>query len=84
MFDKKLYIDEDFEDLIKIKEFFYNKGVELTLKEANDLWCDFSNSRCAGWLLVCDELLSDCFITYVENWRDYYNYDEYKCSLIRK
>ena len=33
MFDKKLYIDEDFEDLIRIKNFFFCRGIELSLKE---------------------------------------------------
>lgn len=84
MFDKKLYIDEDFEDLIKIKNFFFCRGIELTLKEANELWCDFSNGRCAGWLIVCAELLTECFMEYVENWRDYYVYDTDSNSLVRK
>ena len=84
MFDKKLYIDEDFEDLIKIKNFFFTRGIELTLKEANELWLDFSNGRCAGWLIVCEELLTDCFMEYVENWQDYYVYDTDSDSLERK
>lgn len=84
MFDKKLYIDEDFEDLIKIKNFFLTRGIELTLKEANELWLDFSDSRCAGWLIVYDKLLDQCFMKYVENWEDYYTYNEDSDSLERK
>lgn len=84
MFDKKLYIDEDFEDLIRIKNFFFCRGIELTLKEANELWLDFSNGRCAGWLIVCNELLTDCFMEYVENWEKYYVYDEDNDCLIKK
>ena len=84
MFDKKLYIDEDFEDLIRIKNFFFTRGVELTLKETNEIWNDFSDSRCAGWLIVDVEMLSQCFMEYVENWRDYYVYDTDSECLIRK
>ena len=75
MFDKKLYIDEDFEDLIRIKNFFFCRGIELTLKEVNELWLDFSDKRCASWLIVDESTLTDCFMEYVENWRDYYVYD---------
>ena len=52
--------------------------------EANELWLDFSNSRCAGWLIVCEELLTDCFMEYVENWQDYYVYNTDSDSLERK
>lgn len=84
MFDKKLYIDEDFEDLIRIKNFFFCRGIELSLKEANELWLDFSNSWCAGWLIVDAETLAKCFMKYVENWEDYYVYDEDNDCLIKK
>ena len=84
MFDKKLYIDEDFEDLIRIKNFFFCRGIELSLKEANELWLDFSNSHCAGWLIVYDKTLDQCFMEYVENWEKYYVYDEDNDCLIKK
>lgn len=47
----------NFKDIKTIKEFMFNHGIDLTLKEAEELWEEFSNSWAAGFLYVDDSTL---------------------------
>lgn len=67
MFKRRLVAVDHFEDCQRIKNFFYDFGVEISLNEAEELWDDFSTSYCAGWLNTSVEFLKKCFREYVEN-----------------
>lgn len=40
------------EDILRIKKVMENKGIELTIQEANELWSTYSDKFCACWLCL--------------------------------
>ena len=86
MLTRRLFIPSlgDISDLKYIKSYFYARGVEISLEEAEDLWVNFSYSRSAGWLCIDEELLAQCFMESVENANKYYEYDKEKKCLVSK
>ena len=40
------------EDVKRIVEVFKIKGIKITLDEAHELWCEYSDRFCASWLIL--------------------------------
>ena len=40
------------DDVRRIVELFKSKGIIITPSEAEELWDDYSDSMCAGWLIL--------------------------------
>jgi hypothetical protein len=40
------------EDVRRIVEIGYRRGFEVADADAQDAWTDFSDSHCAGWLIL--------------------------------
>lgn len=44
--------DEYIEDIIRIKKIFEERGYYISLNIASDLWEEYSESLCAGWIYL--------------------------------
>lgn len=44
-----------------------NLDTEISMRDAYQLWDDFSESWCAGWLIVDDDLLEDPLPRFMES-----------------
>lgn len=43
------------DDVERIVQAFANIGLEATPEQANELWLDYSDSMCAGWMTLNGE-----------------------------
>ena len=50
-------VRHDVEKIVKYCRSYMD--TEISIRDAYQLWSDFSDSRCAGWLTVNDGLLKD-------------------------
>lgn len=47
---KRLERPEYIEDTKRITKVAFNNGVSLTIKEAEEVWLEYSDSMAAGWM----------------------------------
>ena len=43
------------EDIMRIRKVMKDRGIEITIAEADSLWSSHSDEWCAGWLVLPDD-----------------------------
>lgn len=63
-------ISEYPEDVKRIQQVLADKGYEASPAECEALWNMYSDSMCAGWMVISeesDEYIFNCISGYIEN-----------------
>ena len=54
MKDLEIFTGEYKDDCIRIQRILRDRGYNATLKQCEELWEDYSDSMCAGWMNLND------------------------------